>query len=88
MLFALLTDLLKGAVQATGLNGSTSVTGNVILGTVSTANVLNTVAFAGGAVSAGNFRINGVAINVDPTVDTLGDVLSRINASGAGVIPG
>jgi flagellar hook-associated protein 2 len=74
-----------GAVQTTGLNGSTVVTGNRILGAVSTVNVLNTVSFASGAVTAGNFRVNGVTITVDPTVDTLGDVLSRINASGAGV---
>ncbi len=74
-----------GAVQLAGVGGSTTVTGNRILGAVVTSNVLNTVAFASGAVTAGNFRVNGVTITVDPTVDTLGDVLSRINASGAGV---
>ena len=77
---------VTGAVQSTGLNGSTVVTGARPLGAVSTADVLNTVSFAGGAISAGNFRVNGVTITVDPTTDSLGDVLSRINASSAGVV--
>ncbi len=77
---------VTGALQSTGINGSTVVTGARPLGAVSTADVLNTVSFAGGAVSAGNFRVNGVTITVDPTVDSLGDVLGRINASNAGVV--
>lgn len=36
-------------------------------------------------VTAGTFSINGVSIEVDPEVDSLDDVLARINASGAGV---
>ncbi len=76
---------VKGAVQTTGVNGSTVVTSNRSLGAVSTSSVLNTVNFAGGAITAGNFRINGVSITVDPTTDTLSSVLSRINASGANV---
>lgn len=36
-------------------------------------------------VTAGTFSINGVSIAVDPEVDSLDDVLERINASGAGV---
>jgi len=39
----------------------------------------------GTAVTAGTFSINGVAVSVDPAVDTLNDVINRINASGAGV---
>ncbi len=38
------------------------------------------------SVTAGSFTINGVAITVDPAVDTLNDVVNRINASGAGVV--
>ncbi|MDI3340317.1 MAG: flagellar filament capping protein FliD [Sphaerobacter sp.] len=36
-------------------------------------------------VTAGTFSINGVQITVDPAVDSLNDVIDRINASGAGV---
>lgn len=76
---------VREAVQTTGVNGSTVVTSNRSLGAISPSATLNTVSFAGGAVTAGNFRINGVAITVDPTTDTLGDVLARINASDANV---
>ncbi|MFN3421630.1 MAG: flagellar filament capping protein FliD [Armatimonadota bacterium] len=38
-----------------------------------------------GTVTAGTFTINGVQISVDPAVDTLNDVVNRINSSGAGV---
>jgi len=38
------------------------------------------------AITAGHFTINGVAISVDPTTDTLNDVIDRINTSGAGVV--
>lgn len=39
----------------------------------------------GVSVTAGTFSINGVSISVDPAVDTLNDVINRINNSGAGV---
>jgi len=38
-----------------------------------------------GTVTAGTFTINGVQISVDPTSDTLNDIINRINGSGAGV---
>jgi len=38
------------------------------------------------AVTAGTFTINGVQISVDPTGDNLASILTRINASSAGVI--
>ncbi|MFN4180451.1 MAG: flagellar filament capping protein FliD, partial [Armatimonadota bacterium] len=38
-----------------------------------------------GTVTAGTFTINGVQISIDPTVDTLNDIINRINSSGAGV---
>lgn len=46
--------------------------------------LLSTLAGFGG-IAAGSFRINTVPISVDPAADTLNDVLTRINASGAGV---
>ncbi len=76
---------VQGAVQSTNLSGSTTVTGQRILGAANIADNLNTVTFAGGSITAGNFRINGVTITVDPTNDSLGDVIGRINASSAGV---
>lgn len=76
---------VEGAVQSTGGSGSTTVSSSRPLGTVNPGGVLNTENFGGGAVSAGSFRINGVSIAVDPTTDTLNDVLNRINASDAGV---
>lgn len=39
----------------------------------------------GTPITAGSFSINGVSIAVDPAVDTLNDVINRINNSGAGV---
>lgn len=38
------------------------------------------------AINAGVFAVNGVSIAVDPNVDTLNDVIGRINASAAGVV--
>lgn len=76
---------VQGAVQSTNVGGSTTVTGQRILGAANIADNLNTVTLAGGAITAGNFRINGVTITVDPTNDSLGDVIARINASDAGV---
>ena len=38
-----------------------------------------------GTVTAGTFTVNGVQISVDPTVDSLNDIVNRINSSGAGV---
>lgn len=36
-------------------------------------------------IQSGSFKINGVAISIDTSVDTLNDVINRINSSGAGV---
>lgn len=76
---------VSGATQSTNINGSTEVTGTHNLGAINAGVVLNTVNFAGGAIGAGSFKINGVSIAVDPTVDSLSDVLGRINDSDAGV---
>ena len=37
------------------------------------------------SIEAGTFTINGVTLNVDPATQSLNDVLSAINSSGAGV---
>ena len=76
---------VSGATQSTNGNGSTEVTSTHNLGAINAGAILNTVNLAGGAVSAGSFRINGVSISVDPTTDSLSDVLGKINDSDAGV---
>ena len=38
------------------------------------------------AVTAGTFTINGVSFTVNPTTDSLSDLITRINASSAGVV--
>lgn len=73
------------AVQTTGATGSTEVQSTRNLGAITPGSALNTTNFAGGAVTAGSFSINGVSINVNPAVDSLTDILSRINGSDAQV---
>lgn len=62
----------------------TRATGNAISAGVNGAVPLADAGFAT-APTAGSFTINGVSIAVDPTVDTLDDMINRINTSGAGV---
>ena len=71
---------LRGAVQEDGAATSTRT-----LGAVNRNQLLQDINFAGGAVTAGSFAINGVTINVDPTEDTLQAVIDRINDSDAQV---
>lgn len=73
------------ATQTTGTGGSTEVTSTRNLGAIDPTDVLNTVNFAGGAITSGSFRVNGISINVDASVDSLSDILGRINDSDAGV---
>ncbi len=37
------------------------------------------------AVTSGSFSVNHVSLSIDPTVDTLASILTRINEAGAGV---
>ena len=74
-----------GATQSTGGGGTTEVTSTRNLGAINPGVALNTINFASGAVTAGSFQINGVSIAIDPTTDTVSDVIDRINASAAGV---
>jgi flagellar hook-associated protein 2 len=76
---------VRQATQSTNVSGSTTVTSTRNLGSVSTSEKLDQVNFRNGVVSAGNFRINGVAIDVDPTTDSIADVIGRINSSDAQV---
>jgi len=71
---------VTGATQFTNASGSTEVESTRNLGAVNPDAILNTVNFAGGAITAGSFRVNGVSINVDPATDTLNTVLARINS--------
>jgi flagellar hook-associated protein 2 len=73
------------ATQITNGSGSTEVTSTTHLGAVSTVDTLNALNFAGGAVTSESFTINGITISVDPTTDSLSDVIGRINTSDAGV---
>lgn len=69
-------------------NGTDTVTSAAALGaanlseTLDSANLSTTISDGGGT---GTFKINGVEITFDAETDTLSDVLTRINSSGAGV---
>jgi len=76
---------VKSATQATNGNGSTEVSSTVNLGAVDPTDVINTSNFAGGAVTAGSFSINGISISIDPTTESIQDILGKINASDANV---
>lgn len=73
------------ATQSTGGGGSTESTSTRKLGAVNSTALLNTLNLAGGAVTAGTFSINGISFSVDPTNDTINDVIERINSSDARV---
>jgi len=73
------------ATQGDGGGGATAATSTRNLGAVDPNETLNLLNFASGAVAAGNFYVNGVSIDVDPTTDSLSDVLQRITDSDAGV---
>jgi len=68
--------------------GPYTVTGTSGVGGINQSAPLNGPTSAGftTAVTSGTFTINGVQIKVDPTGDNVASVLSRINASTAGVV--
>ncbi len=76
------------ATQSTGGGGSTVVSSTGRLGAISTGTKIEDLSFAGGAVTGGSFSINGISIAVDPTQDSITDVVARINSSGANVTAG
>lgn len=77
---------LTGALQYTNSNGSTELKSINTLGGVNLGKKINELNLQNGSITSGAFTINGIRINIDAVNDTLGDVLSRINASDAGVI--
>jgi flagellar hook-associated protein 2 len=71
-------------------NGSGTITSATALGGLKTSGTLSTANFAtapeDGGSGAGQFKINGVLISWSASVDSLSNVLDRINSSGAGVV--
>ena len=76
---------VSGATQSTGSTGSTTLTSTQHLGALNDTGTLSGENLANGTITAGTFSINGVTISVDPSADSLTDVLERINSSDAGV---
>ncbi len=75
---------VSNATQSTNGFGSTQLSSTGNLGAVNPNSLLNAINFGGGAVSAGSFFINGISISVDPTTETLDDIVTKINNSDAG----
>ena len=73
------------AIGVERLATSTRATSVTPLGQAIDADTVIEDANFGTALTSGSFKINGVAIAIDTSVDTLNDVLNRINSSGAGV---
>jgi flagellar hook-associated protein 2 len=71
-------------------NGTDQVASSASLGGVRTTAALNLANFASaitnGGSNSGEFKINGVSIAFDAGVDTLGQIIQRINNSAAGVL--
>lgn len=77
---------LTGATYSGGLGGTMSSTSGI--GVTQVANTIDSgTSLATGitSTSTGEFKINGVSISYDTTTDSINTVLSRINASNAGV---
>ena len=73
------TEFTIAAATATTIESATAI------GTGVDASALLNAAGFDVAPTAGSFEINGVSISFDDTVDTLNDVITRINQSAAGV---
>lgn len=73
------------AIGVQRLATSTSVASTAPLGQAIDADTVISNANFANTIQSGTFKINGVAITIDTSVDTLNDVISRINSSGAGV---
>jgi len=71
-------------------NGTDTVSSANKLGRINTSVVLDDsnfdTAVSDGGSGAGSFKINGVSISFDTSVDSLENVMDRINASSSGVI--
>ena len=73
------------AISVERLATSTSATSSAPVGQAIDADAVIDDANFANTIQSGTFKINGVAIAVDTSVDTLNDVINRINASGADV---
>lgn len=74
------------SISKATLSNSTSVTGKSALGTVKTTSALDAAGMSGlTSTTSGVLTINGAAISYDTTVDSLSSIISKINASTAGV---
>ncbi|MDZ7729066.1 MAG: flagellar filament capping protein FliD [Dehalococcoidia bacterium] len=71
-------------IDVHSLATSTKATGSAISAGVDSTALLNNANLSTD-VSAGTFTINGTQVSVDPSVDSMDDVIARINSSGAGV---
>jgi flagellar hook-associated protein 2 len=86
------TSNALGIVGLAGLSSTTFASGAPIsstgvLGVVRATAALNAAGLTGlASTTTGSLQVNGVAIAYDTTVDSLNTILSRINASTAGVI--
>lgn len=71
-------------------NGTGTITSSTALGSAQLKSSLSSANFSStisdGGSGAGQFVINGVAINFSATADSLQNVIDRINASAAGVV--
>ena len=70
-------------------NTTGSITSNDTLGRANTSQLLSSVSLAtavnDGGSGAGQFNVNGIAINYNASTDSVQNVLDRINSSAAGV---
>jgi flagellar hook-associated protein 2 len=73
-------------MSSSSLSSSTPLTGTSSLGVVRTTGALDSAGLTGLASGTGTLTVNGVAIAYDTTTDSLTTLISRINASTAGVI--
>ena len=76
---------VTGATQYTNASTASQVDSTRNLGAIDPDAVLNTQNFGGGAITAGSFQINGVTINVDPSTQSLNNIIGAINSSDAQV---
>lgn len=74
-------DDTTGLLAALKLDGATSTEGSADEPNTAMADVDDL-----SGISAGSFTINGETITIDPTTDSISDVLSAINASSADVV--
>jgi flagellar hook-associated protein 2 len=74
-------------ISASGSTTNPTITGTSNLGVARMVSTLDSAGISGlNSTTAGVLTINGVSISYNTTTDSLSDVITRINKSGAGVI--